>query len=202
MGIPIRKEDRAFTYADYLSWPVGERWELIDGVAYDMSPAPSRKHQGIVGTIFAELYQFLREKPCEVYVAPFDVRLAAKKEAADDEIVNVVQPDVSVFCSKEKLDDAGAVAAPDIAVEVLSPYTSVKDQREKLLLYERFGVKEYWIIDPANETLSVYSLSGGAGRDTVENGGSYSKPAVFGPEETFTSSVIEGFELTLAGVFG
>ena len=193
MGIPMRKEDRAFTYADYLSWPVGERWELIDGAAYDMSPAPNRRHQEIVMFVSSELYQFLRDKPCDVYVAPFDVRLATKKEATDSEIVNVVQPDVSVFCSKDKLDDAGAVAAPDIAVEVLSPYTSVKDQREKLHLYERFGVKEYWIIDAANMTLSVYSLSGG--------NSSYSKPAVYGPEDTFTSSVVEGFELQLAGVF-
>lgn len=193
MGIPMQKEDRAFTYADYLSWPAEERWELIDGAAYDMSPAPNRRHQGIVGTIFGELYKFLQDKPCNVYVSPFDVRLATQKDAADDEIINVVQPDVSVFCSEEKLDDAGALAAPDIAVEVLSPYTSVKDQREKLVLYERFGVQEYWIIDPANQTLLVYSLSGG--------GGGYGKPAVYGPEDSFTSSVVEGFELKLAGVF-
>ena len=196
MGIPIRKEERAFTYADYLSWPAEERWELIDGAAYDMSPAPNRKHQRIVGEIFREIANFLNEKPCDVYFAPFDVRLSTEKDAADDEIINVVQPDISVYCSEEKLDDAGAVAAPDIAVEVLSPYTSVKDQREKLALYERFGVKEYWIIDPANKTLSVYSVSGGAG------GGSYGKPAVYGPEDTFASNVLEGFTLDLSGVFG
>jgi len=219
MGIPLRREERAFTYADYKLWPDEERWELIDGAAYDMSPAPNRRHQGIVGTIFVELYQFLQDKPCQAYIAPFDVRLAAQKDAADDEIVNVVQPDVSVFCSEEKLDDAGAVAAPDIAVEVLSPYTSVKDQREKLALYERFRVKEYWIIDPANQTLSVYSQSGGdasldtdplgtgtsGGTETEDDSkttGSYSKPAVYGPEDTFSSSVVEGFQLKLAGVFG
>jgi len=194
MGIPMQKEDRAFTYADYLSWPAEERWELINGAAYDMSPAPNRKHQGIVGTIFGELYQFLQDKPCNVYVSPFDVRLSENKDAGKDDIINVVQPDVSVFCSEEKLDEAGAVAAPDITVEVLSPYTSVKDQREKLHLYERFGVKEYWIIDPANQTLLVYSLNG-------SGASSYSKPAVYGPEDTFTSSVIEGFMLNLAGVF-
>src|SRR6056297_3432564 len=212
MGIPIRKEERAFTYADYLTWHEGERWELIDGAAYDMSPVPSRRHQEIVGKVFVKLANFLEDKP-------FDVRLAAQKNAAEDEIINVVQPDVSVFCSEEKLDDAGAVAAPDIAVEVLSPYTSVKDQREKLALYERFRVKEYWIIDPANQTLSVYSQSGGdasldtdplgtgtsGGTETEDDSkttGSYSKPAVYGPEDTFSSSVVEGFQLKLAGVFG
>ena len=192
MGIPIRNEERAFTYADYLAWPEDERWELINGTAYDMSPAPNRGHQGIVGEIFRKIADYLDGKPCDVYVSPFDVRLSAEKDAADDEIINVVQPDVSVYCSEEKLDDAGAVAAPDIAVEVLSPSTSVKDQREKLRLYERFGVKEYWIIDPANKTLSVYSVSGG---------GSYGTPAVYGPEDTFTSGVLEGFELDLSGVF-
>lgn len=197
MGIPIRKEERAFTYADYLTWHEGERWELIDGAAYDMSPAPNRRHQGIVGKVFVKLANFLEDKPCDVYVAPFDVRLAAQENAADDEIINVVQPDVSVFCSEEKLDDAGAVAAPDIAVEVLSPYTSVKDQREKLALYERFGVKEYWIIDPANQTLSVYSLNGG---ETGGAGGSYSKPVVYGPEDSLTSAVLKSFSLQLEDV--
>ncbi len=90
MGIPMRKKDRMYTYADYLRWPEDERWELIDGVAYNMSPSPNRQHQEIVGTIFSELFQYLKDKPCKVYVSPFDVRLAAGKEAADDEIINVV----------------------------------------------------------------------------------------------------------------
>lgn len=192
MGLPIRKEDRIYTYADYLTWPDEERWELIDGVAYNMSPAPNRRHQEIVGKVFIELANFLDNGPCSVYFAPFDVRLTDTPGAPDEEIRNVVQPDVSIYCrQQDQLDDAGAVAAPDIAVEVLSPSTSVKDQREKLRLYEHFGVKEYWIIDPANNTLSVHILSHGA----------YGKPAVYGPEETLKSMVIEGFTLNLAGLF-
>jgi Uma2 family endonuclease len=193
---------RICTYADYLSWPDEERWELIDGAAYDMSPAPNRQHQGIVMLVSGELYQFLQDKPCEVYVAPFDVRLADEPGAPEEEIINVVQPDVSVYCREtDQLDDAGAVAAPDIAVEVLSPYTSVKDQREKLRLYERFGVTEYWIVDPANKTLSVYTL-GAARENAAPPKEGYAKPAVYGPEDTFRSGVLEGFELELGGLFG
>ena len=211
MSTPSHSEKEFFTYDDYKLWPDEERWEIIDGEPYNMSPdawpsrsqsdrpgpAPGMTHQKMLGEIHRQIANFLEDKPCDVYVAPFDVRLAAQKNASDDEIFNVVQPDVSVFCSEEKLDDAGAVAAPDIAVKVLSPYTSVKDQREKLALYERFGVKEYWIIDPANQTLSVYSLNGG---ETGGAGGSYSKPVVYGPEDSLTSAVLKSFSLHLEDV--
>jgi Uma2 family endonuclease len=200
MGLPAKKDDRIYTYADYISWPEDERWELIDGVAYNMSPAPGRKHQGIVGTLFGELYQYLKGKPCDVYVSPFDVRLSAENAASNDDIINVVQPDVSVYCSQNKLDDAGAVGAPDLVAEVLSPATSVKDQREKLALYERFGVREYWIVDAANQTVAVYTI------ETVPDSARgmqarYGKPRVYGPEDTLPCSVIEGFELNLFELF-
>jgi Uma2 family endonuclease len=200
MGLPAIKDDRIYTYADYITWPDDERWELINGAAYNMSPAPGRKHQRIVGIIFAELYHYLKEKPCDVYISPFDVRLSTDRAADDDDIINVVQPDVSVYCSPDKLDEAGAVAAPDLVVEVLSPATSVKDQREKLVLYDRFGVREYWIVDPANQTVSVYTL--GAVSDS--GGGpqkGYGKPRVYGPEDTLPCSVLEGFELNLFELF-
>jgi hypothetical protein len=90
MGLPKRKEDRIYTYADYLTWPDEERWELIDGVAYDMSPAPNRRHQEIVGKFFIELANFLENRACSVYFAPFDVRLTDTPGAPDEEIRNVV----------------------------------------------------------------------------------------------------------------
>ena len=116
---------------------------MINGTAYYMSPAPSRRHQEIAGEVFRRLSNFVQSSPCLAYIAPFDVRLSEQQNAANTEITNVVQPDVSVFCSPQALDEAGAIGPPDIAVEVLSPYTSVKDQREKLALYEDFQVKEY-----------------------------------------------------------
>jgi Uma2 family endonuclease len=171
MSEPAKKDDRIYTYADYCRWPDDERWELIDGVAYNMSPAPGRQHQEISGEIFAAIHSFLKDKPCRVYAAPFDVRLPEHARQEDDEITTVVQPDVSVFCNKEYLDEHGAVGPPDIAVEILSPYTSVKDQREKLELYERFGVTEYWIVDPANRVMWVYRLGGFAAPSRIERTG-------------------------------
>ncbi len=101
----VGKEDRVYTYADYLTWPDDEQWELIDGVAYNMSPAPDRRHQDIVGEIFVSLYTVLTGSPCKVSIAPFDVRLSDSPQQEDDEITNVVQPDVSVFCDESDLDE-------------------------------------------------------------------------------------------------
>ncbi|MBI4778090.1 Uma2 family endonuclease, partial [Candidatus Desantisbacteria bacterium] len=129
MGFEARKKEERFTYGDYLKWPDDQRWELIDGVAYDMSPAPSRKHQKVVGELFAQFHSYLKDKSCEVYVAPFDVRLPEVDEgvaplAADEEIITVVQPDIVVVCDRDKLDDRGGRGAPDIVIEILSPWTA------------------------------------------------------------------------------
>ena len=89
MGLPFRNHQSGFTYADYLTWPDGERWELIDGQA--MSPAPSNFHQLIVGELFASIHNHLRDKPCRPFVAPFDLRLS-RAGTASDEVDTVVQP--------------------------------------------------------------------------------------------------------------
>ncbi len=152
-----------FTYGDYCQWPDDERWELIDGKAYDMSPAPTRMHQKLVLEIGAQVYAQLRDKPCEVYVAPFDVRLPSADEV-DARVDTVVQPDVAVICDPAKLDDAGCRGAPDWIVEVLSPGTAVKDQTKKRALYERHGVREYWLLHPTDRVLTIYRLLDGAYR--------------------------------------
>ena len=187
-------KNRLYTYADYCSWPEEERWELINGTAYDMSPAPSRRHQEIAGEVFRRLSNFVQDTSCRAYVAPFDVRLSEQPNPEDNEVTNVVQPDVSVFCSPDVLDEAGAIGPPDIAVEVLSPYTSIKDQREKLALYEHFEVKEYWIIDPANYMAALYSLR-------LTGGAEYGKPELFGLGDQLHSRVLDGFSLDLATLF-
>lgn len=92
-----------FTYGDYRRWQGDERWELIDGEAHAMSPAPSRLHQQVLTRLAAQIVTALEDGPCEVYVAPFDVRLP-RGEEPDEEIDTVVQPDVSVICDPEKLD--------------------------------------------------------------------------------------------------
>lgn len=153
--MPLAKAERRYTYADYLSWPEEQRWELLDGVPYDMSPAPTRRHQEMVGEIYRQFANQLGDRRCLVYVAPFDVRLG-RVDAADDEISTVVQPDVSVFCDPDKLDERGARGAPDLVVEVLSPSTAPKDLTIKRDVYARHGVREYWVLEPVDRVLMIW----------------------------------------------
>lgn len=157
MSRPATQGDR-FTYGDCRLWPDDGRWELIDGEVYDMSPAPARTHQAIVVELARQIGNYLVGRPCEVYVAPFDVRLP-KSDEADDAVDTVVQPDIAVICDLGKLDEAGCRGAPDWVVEVLSPPTAAKDQRQKRLAYERAGVREYWLVHPTDRTLTVYRLA-------------------------------------------
>jgi Uma2 family endonuclease len=149
------------TYADYLTWPAGGREELIDGVAYVKEPpAPSRCHQELVGALYLQVSLALEGKACRVYVAPFDVRLPKSGEA-DEQIETVVQPDVLVVCDLRKLDQRGMRGAPDWLAEVLSPSTAGHDQILKLPVYERAGVREVWLVHPADRTVTVYRLEDG-----------------------------------------
>lgn len=147
MADPAKDLDRRFTYGEYRLWPEDGRWELIGGVAYLIS-APSGRHQAITGLIYVRVFAFLEGKPCKAYISPFDVLLPELGEDEDDTVSNVVQPDVLVFCDRGKLTKAGARGAPDIAFEILSPTTTKKDLREKFDLYERMGVREYWVVEP------------------------------------------------------
>ena len=158
MADPAGKSDRYYTYGDYRKWPDDERWELIDGVAFDMSPAPSRIHQGVVGYLFYTFYHAVQGKGCSVYDSPFDVLLPDTFEMNDDEVRTVVQPDVLVFCDESVLTDAGATGPPTLVVEVLSAHTASKDMRIKRDLYERHGVREYWYVDPGNRFTQVWLL--------------------------------------------
>lgn len=173
MGQPLRNHDTGFTYADYLTWPEGDRWELIAGQAYAMSPAPSNLHQLIVGELFRLIANYFRGKPCRPFVAPFDVRLPGKG-TTDHEIDTVVQPDITLVCDPDKLkDNHGCDGAPDWVIEVLSPGTAVHDQRTKRALFERHGVAEYWLVHPGDRSVTVYRLENNA----------YGKPLVYGVED-------------------
>lgn len=157
-AMSLAKRDTAYhTYAEYLSWPADLRYELIDGAAYLMSPAPLRIHQEIVGEIYFQVRAALEGKPCRAYVAPFDVRLP-KADEADDRVDTVVQPDMLVVCDESKLDERGMRGAPDWIVEVLSQSTAVHDQTIKLGAYERAGVREVWLVHPTDRAVSVYRL--------------------------------------------
>ena len=157
-----------YTYGDYLTWPDDVRYELIDGVAYLMAPAPTLEHQDIAGEIYRQLANALEGKPCRPYVAPVDVRLPKGNEA-DEAVDTVVQPDVIVVCDQGKLDRRGVRGAPDFVVEVLSPSTAFHDHKRKREVYERAGVKEYWLVDPVERTIHIYRL---------DENGRYGKPDV------------------------
>ena len=155
MGNPAESPKERYTYRHYRTWPDSERWELIDGQAWAMSPAPRRRHQEVSGALFRKIGNFLEGKPCKVYEAPFDVLLPESDED-DDEVATVVQPDIAVFCDRSKLTERGARGAPDLVVEILSPSTSRKDLREKFDRYQRAGVREYWVVDAEAWSIWAY----------------------------------------------
>ena len=183
MGYAQRKEQR-FTYADYQRWPEEARYELIDGEAFLMAPAPLIEHQIIAGEIFRQLANALDGQACTPFVAPVDVRLPRADEA-DEAIDTVVQPDVLVVCDPAKIDRRGVRGAPDWLVEVLSPSTAAHDQIAKRRTYERAGVREYWLVHPGDRTLTVYVL---------ENG-QYGRPEIYELKDATPIGVLPGVSI-------
>lgn len=150
-----------YTYADYLLWRIDERLELIKGKIFKMSPAPSLKHQRISTQLQGTLFNYLKGSSCDLFSAPFDVRLYndKKSKVAFKEIYTVVQPDLCVICDETKLDEKGCLGAPDLVIEILSPGNSKKEMNEKFDLYEETGVREYWLVEPAENVVYIYVLN-------------------------------------------
>ena len=171
MALPAEKE--RYTFADVLTWDKDERIEIINGEAIMMAP-PSRIHQKISVELSRQLANYLEGKKCEVYHAPFAVRLFEQDGDTPDEVDTMVEPDIAVVCDKNKLDKHGCKGAPDMVVEILSPSTRRHDRLVKLNLYQRAGVREYWIVNPEDKTVQVLLLEDGKllphedyGRDDV-----------------------------------
>ena len=149
----------SYTYADYLLWQFSERLELIKGKIFKMSPDPSSSHQRISMKLTRELDRYFYGLNCEIFAAPFDVRLINfKKSTSDNQIITVVQPDLSVICDSSKIDEKGCLGAPNLIVEILSNGNSNTDLKIKFDLYEENGVKEYWIVNPTDKTVLIYTL--------------------------------------------
>ncbi len=193
MGLPAKKQDRTYTYGDYRKWPGDERWELIDGVAWNMSAAPNRFHQGYITELARQISNALSGKRCRAYVAPFDVLLPDHAGQEEDDVITVVQPDISVICDRDKLTDKGCTGAPDWIIEILSPSTSRKDMQVKRDLYQHHGVREYWIVDPGNKYIQVYILN--------ENGKYPEEPLLYIEEKYVDCSAVEGITIDLQRVF-
>jgi Uma2 family endonuclease len=151
--------DKRYTYADYLTWMDDVRRELFNGFVKLMTPAPSRMHQKISTTLTSIFWVFLRNKKCEVYHAPSDVRLPNNEQPKTDKhIYTVLQPDVYVICDLTKMDDRGCLGAPDLVIEIISAKNSKRDVKDKFEIYQEHGVREYWIVSPNDETVNVFIL--------------------------------------------
>ncbi|MEX2513993.1 MAG: Uma2 family endonuclease [Cyclobacteriaceae bacterium] len=179
-----------YTYADYLQWRIDEMVELIAGKVFRAAAAPRRIHQELLLKMARKLADYLDHHLCRVFIAPFDVRLP-KDSSLPEKIDTVVQPDICVVCDPKKLDERGCLGAPDLVVEILSPGNNQKELKQKYAIYEISGVKEYWIIQPSEQTLLVYSLINGA----------YQPSRLFTHGDLVQSQVIAGFKLNLSYFF-
>ena len=182
------EEKRRFTYADYKAWELkpGERFELINGVAYAMA-GPNSLHQEILMELSSQFHVYLRGKPCKVYPAPYDVRLFYEEDESDD---TVVQPDIIIICDEKKRGSEGCRGAPDLVVEILSPSNTAIEMERKLKLYKEAQVREYWIVDPKNKHISIYQLQGGAYLLQTCNSQDIARPGV-----------LPGLEIPLSTIF-
>ncbi|MCR8633350.1 Uma2 family endonuclease [Paenibacillus radicis (ex Xue et al. 2023)] len=180
-------EKNFHTYQDWLTWEGS--WELINGKAYNMSPAPTSLHQFIVGELHFALRTFFQNRSCYVFVAPFDVLLSESEEYESPD--HVTQPDLFVVCSKGQIAKNGCHGAPTLIIEVLSPSTALKDFNEKFNLYQKYKVQEYWIVDPGNRTAHVYSLQDG----------SYQARHLYTEQEAIQSIVIKDLQVPMSRLF-
>ncbi len=182
---------KTYSYADYCKWQLTEYVELIKGKIFKMTPAPLRKHQGIVSELHYAFKNYLKDHKCKVYMAPFDVRLPSLGSNADDQIFSVVQPDICVICDGSKLDRRGCIGAPDLIVEILSVSTAKKDLDDKFHLYEQSGVKEYWIVFPNDDEVVVYDLKGDK----------YEQRRIYEVGEQIPVGIFPGFTVDAAEIF-
>ncbi|MFW5789593.1 MAG: Uma2 family endonuclease [Spirochaetota bacterium] len=189
MADPVRKADRHYTYRELATWPDDERWELIDGVAWNMCAAPSPSHQRVLGDLYEGFRKATRGTGCEALLAPLDVFLFADDETDTDDADTVVQPDLIVICDDSRVTRRGYTGAPAIVIEILSPYTLTKDITVKRDLYERSGVAEYWIVDPGNQSVMIYNAG--------DDGGFPEEPRIVSEPDPARSRVLPTAVVTL-----
>jgi Uma2 family endonuclease len=186
-----------FTYADYLEWDDDVRAEIIQGVAYMMAP-PLTVHQRIAGRLFTKLAAFLEGKTCEVFIAPFGVRLFPQKDKSDD---TVVEPDIVVICDPSKIDERGCNGAPDLIIEILSPSNSRKDRFLKYDLYLKAMVKEYWVVSPEKNEIEVHILDQGHYATQIYGLNEPDTMEEMKVQEFIPVAVLPGLEISVKDIF-
>lgn len=189
--MPVPQQEKMYSYADYLTWPEDERWEIIDGVAY-LQAAPSPVHQEILVSLLTQFYNYLSGKSCKVYPAPFGVRLTRDDVKQNEDIRKVVEPDITIVCDTSKIDEQGFKGVPDMIVEIISPSSIKMDKLIKFYKYEQAGVKEYWIVEPEGKLVSVF---------TLQDNQKYGRPDMYTDEDKIKVSIFPDLTIDLKPVF-
>lgn len=184
-------QNKQYSYAEYLTWKFEERVELLRGFIAKMA-APSRIHQEISGILHAKIRLQLWHSPCKIYAAPFDVRLPHFSKKLDKNVTTVVQPDLCIVCDPSKLDARGCAGAPDLIIEILSPGNSKKEMIDKFTIYEEAGVKEYWLVQPAEKTILRYVLN---------EKGEYIGLRPMTEEGMISTPIVPDFEMDIKDIF-
>ena len=185
--------NKRYSYADYLTWFDDVRRELIDGFI-KMMAGTSRFHGKVGVNIIGEMNVYLKNNrcDCELYTAPIDVLLPKNGETDNGKIYDVVQPDIFVVCGGWKGDENAFLGAPDMIVEILSPSNRKRDLLEKFYLYQRAGVREYWIADPKVKTITVY---------VMQENGEYDDGEVYKTDEKIPVNIFNGYMLDANDIF-
>ena len=183
-------QENRYTLADALTWDDDERIELIYGYPMMMAPLV-RAHQKVSWKLHQQLANYLEGKTCEVYAAPFAVRPFEEEGDRPEDVDTMVEPDITVVCDPKKLDDIGCKGAPDMIIEIISSSSRRHDRITKFNLYQRAGVREYWIVDPADKSVQVFLLEDGR----------YTAKDLFTDEDTMKVNVLEDCVIELSRVF-
>ena len=186
--------DKRYSYTDYLTWMDDVQRELHDGLIKLMTPAPSRRHQDISTNLVSMFWYFLRNKQCKIYHAPSDVRFPKDRKSLEDkQVYTVLQPDLYVVCDLSKLDDRGCQGAPDLVIEIVSPKNSKRDVKDKFDIYQQHGVREYWIVNPNDEFVTVFVL---------DEKGKFRFVGMYGGDDKIPVNIFDGdLQIDLTEVF-
>ncbi len=180
-GNAIKKEE-LYTWSDYQKWPDDERWEIIGGEAYMMSPAPTTRHQSILGALAREFLNYFHNKRCKPFFSPVDVKLSEE---------DIVQPDIVVVCDDRQIRETHIEGAPALVIEIVSPSSAMQDRMRKMRLYAETGVKEYWIVTPHPSMVEIFLL----------DGKNYRMHKAFGRDDILTAGTIKNLKINLKEVF-
>jgi Uma2 family endonuclease len=186
--------NKRYSYADYLTWMDDVRRELYDGFIKLMTPAPSMKHQEISVNLTRLFGNYLFKKKCKVYHAPSDVRLPKGRLAKDDkQIFTVVQPDLFIVCDLSKIENNSCLGAPDFIIEIISAKNSQRDTRDKFNIYQEHSIREYWIVSPLDENVTVFVL---------DENGKFQFKGMFAGDDKIPVNIFNGdLEVDLTEVF-